>query len=286
MVVQSKDLKNFLDAKKRPTRLLGDIDRFLIMQPPGDRSTTVLHPSEITKRDWCKRSSWFLLQGAKKKVDKPSFRLQSIFDTGHAVHAKWQKYFQDMGVMHGRFVCLACDHVNFGTSPSMCESCEAPARKLVYDEVTLFDDELRIKGHTDGWVKGIGDDTLIEIKTIGPGTLRMEAPSLMQQADGDFLKAFSNVNRPFGSHILQGQMYLELMKRMGHDVNEITFIYELKADQSMKEFTIKADYEMVRHVFDGARRVVDAINAGEVLECSNNPEGTCPQCDSYKEGDI
>ena len=286
MVVQSKDLKSFLDAKKRPTRLLGDIDRFLLMQPPGDRSTTVLHPSEITKKDWCHRSSWFLLQGAPKKADKPSFRLQSIFDTGHAVHAKWQKYFQDMGVMHGRFVCLACDHVTFGTSPEACESCAAPSRKLVYDEVTLFDDELRIKGHTDGWVKGIGVDTLIEIKTVGPGTIRMEAPSLMQQADGDFLKAFSSVNRPFGPHILQGQMYLELMKRMGHDVNEITFIYELKADQSMKEFTVQADYEMVRHVFDGARRVVDAIESGEVLDCSNNPGGTCSQCDSYKEGDI
>lgn len=286
MVVHSKDLKNFLDAKKRPTRLLGDVDRFLLLQPPGDRSTTVLHPSEITKKDWCHRSSWFLLQGAKKKQDKHPFRLQSIFDTGHAVHAKWQKYFQDMGVLHGRFMCLACDQVTFDTSPANCEHCGAPARKLVYDEVTLFDDDLRIKGHTDGWIKGIGDDTLIEIKTVGPGTIRAEAPQLMQAADGDFLKAFSNVNRPFGPHILQGQMYLELMKRMGHDVNEITFIYELKADQSMKEFTIKADYEMVRHVFDGARRVVDAIESGEVLDCSNNPGGTCSQCESYSEGDI
>ena len=101
-----------------------------------------------------------------------------------------------------------------------------------------------------------------------------------------FLKAFSNVNRPFGPHVLQGQVYLELMRRMGHDVNEITFIYELKADQSMKEFSVKADYELVRHVFEGAARVVEAIESGEVLDCSNNPGGTCSQCDSYKEGDI
>jgi CRISPR/Cas system-associated exonuclease Cas4 (RecB family) len=286
MPVKSPDLKKFLDAKKRPTRLLGDIERHLLMQPPGDRSTTVLHPSEITKKDWCKRSSWFLLQGAPKKQEKHPFKLQSIFDTGHALHAKWQKYFQDMGVMHGRFSCLACDHVTFGTSPAECESCKAPSSKLVYDEVTLFDDVLRIKGHTDGWVKGIGEDTLIEIKTVGPGTLRMEAPNLMYEANGDFLKAFAAVQRPFGPHILQGQVYLELMKRMGNDVNEITFIYELKADQSMKEFTVKADYELVRHVFDGAQRVVDAIAAGEVLDCSNNPGGTCKQCEAFQEGDI
>jgi len=188
--------------------------------------------------------------------------------------------------MHGKFKCLSCDHITFGTSPAECESCHAPSSKLVYDEVTLFDDELRIKGHTDGWVKGIGEDTLIEIKTVGPGTLRMEAPSLMYEANGDFLKAFAAVQRPFGPHILQGQVYLELMKRMGNDVNEITFIYELKADQSMKEFTVKADYELVRHVFDGAQRVVDAIAAGEVLNCSNNPGGTCKQCEAFQEGDI
>ena len=286
MPVKSPDLKKFLDAKKRPTRLLGDIERHLLLQPPGDRSTTVLHPSEITKKDWCKRSSWFLLQGAPKQQEKHPFKLQSIFDTGHALHAKWQKYFQDMGVLHGRFVCWECDKETFGTSPEECAHCGAPEDKLLYNEVTLFDDVLRIKGHTDGWIKGIGEDTLIEIKTVGPGTLRMEAPNLMYEADGDFLKAFNMVQRPFGPHVLQGQLYLELMKRMGHDVNEITFIYELKADQSMKEFTVKADYELVRHVFDGARRVVDAIDAGEVLNCSNNPGGTCKQCEAFQEGDI
>jgi hypothetical protein len=73
------------------------------------------------------------------------------------------------------------------------------------------------------------------------------------------------------------------MKRMGNDVNEIVFLYELKADQSYKEFSVKADYELVRHVFDGAKVVVDAVNANEVPECSNQPGGVCKQCAPYKE---
>jgi hypothetical protein len=277
------DLDAFLKAKAKPSRVMGDIERHLLKRAPGDRSTTVLHPSEIIKRDWCKRASYFLLNGVPKVHEKIPLRLQSIFDEGHAIHAKWQKWFQEMGVLHGKYSCLACDKITFGTSPEECEHCGAPATKLVYDEVTLFDDDLRIKGHTDGWLKGLGNDALIEIKSVGPGTIRNEAPSLMKDADGDFMKAWGNVRRPFSPHILQGQVYLELMKRMGHSVNEIVFIYELKADQSYKEFSVKSDYELVQHIFDGAKYVVDAVNAKVAPPCNNNLGGTCKQCEPYKE---
>jgi CRISPR/Cas system-associated exonuclease Cas4 (RecB family) len=281
MAVSKSELQKFLDAKKAPTRLIGDIERHLMQRPVGDRSTTVLHPSEIIKRDWCKRASYFLLNGHTKIAEKPNLRLQSIFDEGHAIHAKWQRWFQEMGVLYGRFVCTACDFSLFDLGPIECPACGKPT--MEYREVTLVDNDLRIAGHTDGWIKGIGDDTLIEIKSIGPGTIRSEAPQLMSEADGDFMKAWNAIRRPFPSHILQGQVYLELMKRMGHEVNEIVFLYELKADQSYKEFKVKADYEIVEHVFEGAEKVVKAVEAGIVPDCNNNPGGTCKQCDPYKE---
>ena len=280
MVVMNSDLKKFLDAKKSNRRLVGDVERHLLSKPPGDRRTDVLHPSEIIRRDWCKRASYFLLQGYPKIQNKPNLRLQSIFDEGHAIHAKWQNWFQEMGVLHGKFKCLACNKITWGTSPDICEICQS--KNLVYDEVTLVDDALRIAGHTDGWIKGIGNDCLIEIKSIGPGTIRSENPELFANSQ-DFMQAWKNVRRPFNSHLLQGQMYLELMKRMGHEVDEIVFIYELKADQDYKEFAIKADYELVRHVFDGAKRVVAAVEKGQALRCSNNLGGTCAQCEGYEE---
>lgn len=283
MAVANPELKKFLAAKAKPTRLVGDIERHLMARPVGDRSTTVLHPSEIIKKDWCKRASYFLLKGETKIAEKPNLRLQSIFDEGHAIHAKWQRWFQEMGVLHGNFTCVVCDRVNFGTSPEFCANCLAPAKKLEYSEVTLFDDDLRIKGHTDGWITGLGNDCLIEIKSVGPGTIRNEAPQLMYEADGDFMKAFNNIRRPFSPHIMQGQVYLELMKRMGNPVEEIVFIYELKADQNYKEFSIKADYELVEHVFEGAQDVVASVKQGVAPECSNKPGGTCKQCAPYKE---
>jgi CRISPR/Cas system-associated exonuclease Cas4 (RecB family) len=235
----------------------------------------------MIKKDWCKRGSYFLLKGHERIAEKPNLKLQSIFDEGHAIHAKWQNWFQEMGVLHGKFRCVSCLEITWGTSPEECGKCGW--KTLEYAEVTLVDKELRIAGHTDGWIKGIGDDCLIEIKSIGPGTIRSETPGLMMDADGDFMKAWANVRKPFAPHVMQGQLYLELMKRMGNDVNEIVFLYELKADQSYKEFSVTADYELVRHVFEGAKEVVDAVNANVVPDCSNQPGGVCKQCAPYKE---
>lgn len=280
--VSNEELKRFLDAKKSNTRLLGDVERYLLKRPKGDRRTDVLHPSEIIKRDWCRRASFYLLKGYPKIAPNPTLRMQVIFDEGHAIHAKWQSWFQDMGVLHGKFKCLSCKQMTWGTSPETCEAC---GRKdlLEYAEVTLIDEELRIAGHTDGWIKGIGDDCLIEIKSIGPGTIRHAAPGIMAEAEGDLGKAWGRITRPFPEHILQGQVYLELMRRMGNEVNEIVFLYELKMDQSFKEFKVKRDYELVAHVFEGAKKVVEAVEADVAPPCNNNLGGNCPQCSPYKE---
>lgn len=88
------ELQKYLDTKKVPTRLIGEVERHLLKKPREDRSTTVLHPSEIIKPDWCHRYSYYLLTGGEPKTEKPSLRLQNIFDEGHAIHAKWLEYWQ------------------------------------------------------------------------------------------------------------------------------------------------------------------------------------------------
>jgi predicted RNA-binding protein with PUA domain len=288
MAVSNEELKRFLDAKKKRTRLLGDVERYLLKRPAGDRRTDVLHPSEIIKKDFCLRGSYYLLKGYPKLQANPALRMQVIFDEGHYIHAKWQGYFQGMGVLHGKFKCRICNKVTVGTSPKVCDMC-GRENSLEYAEVQLTDPALRIAGHTDGWVKNIGPDCLIEIKSIGPGTIRYGNPSLMADANGDILKAWGNINRPFSDHILQGQVYLELMNRMGYTddegnpVDEIVFLYELKLDQSYKEFNVKRDYELVRHVFEKAEKVVKAVENNTPPRCNNNAGGTCPQCAPYRD---
>lgn len=277
-MVQTTDLKKFLDTKKSETRLIGDIERHLMRRPEGDRSTLVLHPSEIIKADFCHKYSYYLLNGGKKKSNKPGLRLQSIFDEGHAIHHKWQNWFREMDVLFGEWKCLVCKEITEGISVMECEHCGS--KILDYNEVTLKDEALKIEGRTDGWIRGIGKDCLIEIKSIGAGTLRFEAPDLLYDADGDVTKAWKNIRRPFRGHLLQGQMYLELAKRMFGDEapDEIVFLYELKADQDYKEFTIKADYDVVSRIFLAAEKITKAVEDGVSPKCNVSPDG-CKQCD-------
>ena len=271
------DLKKFLDATKSDSRLIGDVERHLLKKPREDRSTTVLHPSEIIKDDFCFKYSYYLMTGGAPKTEKPSLRLQNIFDEGHAIHAKWQNRFYEMGVMYGKFKCLVCKEITFGLSPEKCEHCSCNV--LEYDEVSLRDEVLRMAGHTDGWIKDLKGDCLIEIKSIGEGTFRFEAPDLLFDADGDLVKAWRNIRRPFRGHMLQGQMYLELARRMYGDEapQEIVFLYELKANQDYKEFSVKADYEIVERIFKKAEKIIKAIEDGVTPECNVKPGG-CKQC--------
>ena len=270
------DLKRFLDAKKSNPRLIGDIERHLLAKTPEVRRTDVLHPSEMAKSDWCLRASYFALSGMPVKKENPNLRLQSIFDEGHFIHAKWQNWFSEMGVLHGYWDLGTPNNKTWATSKDL-----AGIPNKVYKEVPLVYDELRIAGHADGWIKGIGEDCLIEIKSIGAGTIRIEAPDLIAKADGDLQGAWRSIRRPFSTHVMQGQIYLELMRRLGHEVNEIVFLYELKADQDYKEFVIKADFELVESKFLKAKRVCEAVEAGTPLGCSNNGSLGCKQCQQF-----
>jgi hypothetical protein len=181
-----------------------------------------------------------------------------------------------MGVLHGYWDLGTPNNKSWATSKDL-----VGIPNKVYKEVPLVYDELRIAGHADGWIKGIGEDCLIEIKSIGVGTIRIEAPDLIAKADGDLQAAWRSIRRPFSTHVMQGQIYLELMRRLGHEVKEIVFLYELKADQDYKEFVIKADFELVESKFLKAKRVCEAVEAGTPLECSNNGSLGCKQCQQF-----
>ena len=51
--IASKDLKAFLEANKRTTRLMGAIERHVISKPFDSRNMQVIHPSDIIKSEWC-----------------------------------------------------------------------------------------------------------------------------------------------------------------------------------------------------------------------------------------
>jgi len=279
--IASKDLKAFLTANKRETRLMGAVERHVLSRPFDDRDMSYIHPSDIIKDDWCALAQYHAIKGNYVETrDKPTARLASIFAEGHIIHAKWQNWFKEMGVLYGKW------QEEHGTPWALSDIVDSNAKYL---EVPLRSDKHMIRGHADGWIKGLGDDCLIEIKSIGSGGLRMEAPALMAQSEDNVEKAWKNIKTPFRSHQLQGQVYLHLCHLMVEEgllpeaPKEIVFIYELKANQEYKEFVVEYNPEFTAEIFEKALDVAWAAQNDRAPLCSINIEKGCKRCAPFQE---
>lgn len=280
----SGSLKKFVDVSKKKTRVLGSVERHIIAKPSDtSRRTDVLHPSEMADSLWCYRASYFQLLGRPviaKRV--ASLRLMSVFEEGHGIHAKWQRWFQEMGCLFGKWYCHECEEMFWGGSD--CH--DGP---LSYREVPLFYSPLRIMGHSDGWLTNLGDPLMLEIKSIGMGTIRYEAPELLAEHNGNFDKIWDSLSAPFMKHITQVQIYMKLAELLSKTdssyegfPNEAVIIYEAKPTQEVKEFVIpKSDFD-IEHLFEAAKRIVDAVDNLEPVPCNISPNG-CNKCKGYDE---
>lgn len=294
--VTSTALKGYLSTSKKPSRLVGHVEKHLLTRTlVNHRRQDVIHPSEMTKDDWCIREQYLTIQQAREDIaagnrfiqERHPLRLQSIFDTGHAAHAKWQGYLAEMGKLYGKWACSGCENSVLGPVPEdsyVCESCGS--RRFIYDEVLLKNEDLLIEGSTDGWVTGLGPDYLLEVKTVGTGTIRAYNPALLSESDYNLEKAFDLIRRPFKDHRRQGQMYLYL----AHDMydkklvdreppEEAVVLYDCKANQAYKEFVVKYSPSQIEPFLDLAQKVVNALEKSKAPKCNH---GGCKKCEEKK----
>jgi hypothetical protein len=281
--IPSKDLKAFLNSSKRETRLMGALERHVLAQPFDERDQSYIHPSDIIKSEWCAIAQYHAIKGNYVETrDKTTLRLASIFAEGHTIHAKWQNWFKDMGVLYGKW--------SDSTGSSWAVSKDVH-KSVDYAEVPLRSDKYMMRGHADGWIKGLGDDCLIEIKSIGTGTIRMEMPAMLAQYNNDIDVVWKNIRTPLRSHLLQGQVYLHLCHLMVEEglmetaPDEIVFIYELKANQEYKEFVVKYNAEYTAEIFDKARDVAWAVENDREPVCNINLEKGCKRCAPFRDAE-
>lgn len=278
---------------------------------PSTRRQDIIHPSEVSKTGWCPKSTYLRIKRCRELQDpywKPSetygVQLLNIFDEGHYIHDKWQKRLRQMERLWGNWGCELCSGYFTGlTSPTLCPNCGT--NTLIYREVPLRHEQYLVSGHADGAIPDIR--SLIEIKSVGTGTARIEAPEIFKaNSDGqkmDLQGLWRDIKEPFPAHIRQGQFYLYLCSEMGLDFNQIIFLYESKFNQGAKEFVVKYDYDAIEPVILQIEMIVNALNgqlpnAEDCVVCSKEnipypficrcvddpikcPFGTCKDCDVY-----
>lgn len=226
----------------------------------SDRRTDIMHPSDLCKPDWCPRKDFYRITlGDRKEID-PRFTSELIFAEGHTIHDKYQSWLHGMGLLYGRWQCKSCHHSFMAQSPVSCESCQGTLR---YREVPLENAEYMIAGHADGavhsgndWLE-VDEPFLIEIKSIGLGTVRVENPPLYEKYESgeyDLYRLWQEIKRPFPAHIRQATLYCWLS-----GYQKMVFIYESKWHQQTKEYVVAPDFKHIQWILDSAKDVASAI---------------------------
>lgn len=280
----ARGLKDLLDNRKRPSLLLADIRAHVAaeaLRPDPARRADVLHPSEVCKPEWCPRAAARQLRGvAPKEPETHGFQLEAIFQYGHDAHARWQRWMAEMRLLEGTWHCLNCRNDFYARGALVCDcGCDA----LVYQELRLHSAPLLMEGYTDGYVPD--RQALVEIKTVGEGTVRMYDPVLharhrLATERGEITDVkglWDAIHRPLLPHLRQGQVYLHLARGMGLDAQRIVFLYDSKLTQAAKEFAVSYDASLIQPILEGAAAVKAHVQDGGPEPACRFP-GACKQC--------
>jgi hypothetical protein len=288
-------LADYANASKG-TLLLGDIQAHMIKEAsrPSTRRQDVIHPSEMAKTGWCPRSTYERIKACRDASDaflKPTERvgvqLLNIFDEGHYIHDKWQKRLRDMGDLWGDWLCESCGvKTRRALYPQKCWDCDSTL--MSYAEVPMRYPKLTISGHADGAIPRL--NALIEIKSVGVGTARIEAPDIYKaNSEGqkiDLQGLWKSIKEPFPAHVKQGQLYLAICKQMELDFTKIIFLYESKFNQGAKEFVVDYDPSLSYPLLQAAESIVSALEG--LTDPPKCPYDICKECEIYgtKKSDV
>lgn len=253
--------------------------------PDDDRDPRCIHPSEMAKADWCLRGTYLRILAGTWPPEKFDRVRENIFEEGTTIHEKWQGRMRKVFPLWGNWKCYRCRTVITGLEPCPDDGGDCIGtldwHDWRYDEVHLDARKtpLGIYGHADA---GFGD-TLVEIKSVGIGTVRKDAPDLLKKyQEGkltDMQGLWNAIRRPLNSHLKQGDIYLGVAHELGLPFTQIVYLYECKWHQMAREFTIKYDPERSEKLIAKARAVMYSLESGIPPACIKG-EG-CKQCNAF-----
>lgn len=198
------------------------------------RDKKYLHPSEICKRDWCARASMYQInEQPPDKKKEMGFQTLNVFATGHMIHAKWQGWLERAGI-------------------------------LKQSEMPIFDEEHHIMGTADGLISDAQGEAILEIKSVGIGTVRYEAPDLLKGKGTETAydhEVWWKLRQPLPSHLRQINLYMYVT-----GVHKGIVLYEWKGTQECKEFEVTYQPALIQHILATAAVVKSHLENGTLID--------------------
>ena len=258
-------------------RILTDVEAVLQTETKdrdAHRDTEHFHPSELAKDNWCPRSTWYKITGEEvSNQQRRNLRLLNIVTEGNNIHDKWQRWMHKAGGLWGWWKCKKCKVKWDALSPSECPDCGST--DIEYKEVPIDLPKYKMIGHADGvWIDDDGK-VVVEIKSVGLGTLRWEAPKLYEAYEDGKLSLddlWKRIRRPLTSHRRQVNLYMYAL-----GISNAVVIYEWKPDQDVKSFELSFNMELIEPILEGITQVMDCLE--DDVAPPRHADATSKSCD-------
>lgn len=274
----SGDLKSWSDTRRKSKGfVLSEVERSLIARTDDRDGAEFVHPSEVAKSDWCELATFNRMQTKTWPTEDFNLIRENIFTEGDFIHEKWQRWLARTGKLWGAWECRYCGVIGTevsGNLPAYDTGCQCagdeegdPLDWWVYKEVPLKHGI--ITGHEDGAI----DNHLVEIKSVGAGTLRQFEKEIQPGCCG--WKTWKELRSPLITHQIQGQLYLWMAQQMGLSFDRLAIIYEFKPNQQVREFDLPFNMRLLEPVLDRIATIEYAMNGGSPPKC---PLGGCKYC--------
>lgn len=316
-VTKDKDNRfaDYSSLKASTGIVIPEVRKVLLDRQKVEAQSTIkrgLFPSEMSLADWCPRATYYRMTGLPDKETHYSLQMSNIFAQGDAIHSKWQSWLSETGKLWGDWKCSRCAEqvknslkphdyfsgscsgvgwVKLGTShfsrDLVSMASEAFPHNWEYKEVTLRSTSLPLSGHADA---GLTEhNILVELKSISAGSFRFSSPkffeSYVHSLDGkkitDTDSMWRDFHSPLSSHLKQGNLYLFMASEMNLPFDRISFLYEYKANNQVKEFVVPYSFPIIEPLIETAHMVADAVKSGTPPNCVRGKE-LCANCKKYE----
>lgn len=241
----------------------------------NDRKYDIFHPSA-----WggCLRKVAYQYYNGEeqfviKRASNISLKGERIFDNGHSVHARWQKYLDGSGVLRGYWKCTnpMCNAV-YGEKEKLgilnplrkdpCWKCRCGNNiSLEYQEIRVKSDTTyNFDGHCDAVIDFRGTPYERQDKY---DLIVVDFKSIKDEHFADITEY-----KPKHEHVVQVNIYMWIL-----DLHGSVVLYENKNTQMVKEIFVPRDDKLIENVKEQA---IWMRNVLKDKKLPNRPDGVSP----------
>jgi CRISPR/Cas system-associated exonuclease Cas4 (RecB family) len=195
-------------------------------------------------------------------------RMERIFDNGHYVHARWQKYLSEIGVIRGYWTCQYClktygkeeklGILNPKKGPIDTWPCKCNPKLLAYEELLVKSDpKYNFEGHVDAVIDVRG--TPFETEYLTANMFVVDFKSIKDDS-------YSELQHAKHEHVIQTHIYMWLL-----DLQMAVVLYEDKDNQNIKEMSVPRDERIIETIKKESIWLVQTLSHSKL---PNRPPGS------------